>query len=114
MKPTGVNLNDILYFDPDTVVIMPGTVYFNPNAEVKTVDNEVGMKSRGQNLVWRFCFNVSDRKRILNNILRDRAMPCLYDIFTIHNFTKIMFPVCSADGNKIGRIPSVIPPIGAG
>ena len=78
MKPTGVNLNDILYFDPDTLVIMPGTVYFNPNAEVKTVDNEVGMKSRGQNLVGRFCFNVSDRKRILNNIHRDRAMPCLY------------------------------------
>ena len=78
MKPTGVNLNDILYFDPDTVVIMPGTVYFNPNAEVKTVDNEVGMKPHGQNLVGRFCFNVSDRKRILNNIHRDRAMPCLY------------------------------------
>lgn len=78
MNPTGVNLNDILYFDPETVVKIPDIVCFNPDAEVKTVDNEVEMKPRKENLVERFCFNVSDRKRILNNIRRDKALPCLY------------------------------------
>lgn len=51
MKPTGVNLNDILYLNPGTVVKMPGAVCFDTDVEVKTIGNEVRMKPHGQNFI---------------------------------------------------------------
>lgn len=64
MKPTGVNLNNVLYFDLDTLVKMPDTECFDPNAEVKMIDNEVGMKPHGQNLVeWLHFKGVCFEKR---------------------------------------------------
>ena len=49
LKETGVA-------DLNIFVKMPDTLHFDPDAEVKTVDNEVRMNPPGQILVERFYF----------------------------------------------------------
>ena len=96
MKPTGVNLNDILCFDPDTVVKMPGIVCFHPYIEVKTIDNEVGMSPRGQNLIEWFVFDANAAvKRIAFVINQNENQPAPINWLIVYNlscFEKMVWP----------------------